>query len=155
MEKKLVAMAGAAFMPVFELLYGVDKTAKSFMLAIALFIILDWLAGVRAAKKDKSYGSRYGLDGLFRSFFILLLPAGGHMLDNVFGLEGIVFGLFAIGILYHHAQSMTANAIRAGWGDHFPQWILNPLLQWVRSELEQKIARATGRQVENKGDGTE
>ncbi len=125
----------------------------SIMSAILLFVVLDWLTGTRAAKKDLSYASKYGLDGLFRTFFILLLPAGGHMLDNVFGLSGVVFGLLSIGILYHIAQSMTANAIRAGWGDFFPQWILQPLLNWVRSELEQKIARAIDRQPANKGDG--
>ncbi|MDG0876475.1 hypothetical protein L5D93_30310 [Paenibacillus thiaminolyticus] len=29
---------------------------------------MDWLSGIRAAKLDNTYGSRYGLDGVDRTF---------------------------------------------------------------------------------------
>lgn len=149
MQKKqfIASSIGAVLVPAFEFLYGAGEAVFTIMVAILFFIAMDWLSGIRAAKKDDTYASKYGFDGVFRTFFILLLPAGGHLLDMVFKLPGVVFGLFSIGILYHVVQSMTANAIRAGWGEFFPDWIVKPLLAWVRSELEQKLQRATSRQT--------
>lgn len=43
---------------------------------------------------------------------------------------------------------MTANAIRAGWGNYFPDWILTKITNWVRDEIEAKIARAEKRKEE-------
>ena len=80
---------------------------------------MDWISGVRAAKKDETYASEYGIDGIFRTFFILLLP--------------------------HTIQSLTANAIRAGWGRWFPEWLLNKLADWVKEEIESKISRSESR----------
>lgn len=87
------------------------------MAALMFFIAMDWISGVRAAKKDNIYGSKYGIDGVFRTFFMLLLPAGGHLLDAVLSSPGVVFGMLVAGLLYHVLQSMTANAVRAGWAD--------------------------------------
>src|SRR5690554_5559253 len=113
----LAALTGAILVPVFEFLYGEGDVVKYLMTALLFFIVMDWISGIRAAKKDHSYGSKYGIDGVFRTFFILLLPAGGHLLDKVLGSPGVVFGMLGAGILYHVIQSMTANAIRAGWGE--------------------------------------
>ncbi|HZH60694.1 MAG TPA: hypothetical protein VEY70_14195 [Metabacillus sp.] len=44
-----------------------------------------------------------------------------------FGTKGIIFGALGTGVLYHIIQSMTANAIRAGWGEFFPEWILTKI----------------------------
>ncbi|MCY9706600.1 hypothetical protein M5X00_27600 [Paenibacillus alvei] len=52
-----------------------------------------------------------------RTFFILLLPCGGHLLDVMFGLPGLVFGAIALSTLYHVLQSMIANSIGSGWND--------------------------------------
>lgn len=101
-------------MPVFEFLYGVGPAVTSIMSALIFFIVLDWISGSSAAREDNMYASKYGIDGIFRTFFMLLLPAGGHLLDVVIGLPGVLFGVFAIGLLYHTIKSMTANAIRAG-----------------------------------------
>ncbi|WP_256253005.1 phage holin family protein [Paenibacillus sp. UNC496MF] len=144
-QNGLAAFVGALGVPAFEFLYGTGRAVTTIVVALVFFIAMDWLSGTRAAKKDMTYASKYGLDGLFRTFFILLLPAGGHLLDQVLGADGIIFGIFSFGVLYHTLQSMTANALRAGWADYFPEWIIEPVLKWVRSELEQKIQRATGR----------
>ncbi|MED5017943.1 phage holin family protein [Paenibacillus chibensis] len=148
--KMIFSILGAIFVPVFDFLYGQSDSVVGIMTALLFFIILDWLSGVRAAKKDNTYASRYGLDGVARTFFILLLPAGGHFLDVIFGLPGIIFGALAIGALYHIVQSMTANAIRAGWGDWLPIPVLNAVIDWVKSELEKKIKRAESRREEVK-----
>lgn len=141
-------LVGAIAVPVFEYLYGESEVAKYLMTALLFFIVMDWISGVRSAKKDSSYASKYGIDGVFRTFFILLLPAGGHLLDKVLGIPGVIFGALAIGVLYHVLQSMTANAIRAGWGSHVPEWILTKLTDWVKEELESKLARSEKRKKE-------
>lgn len=146
-QKIMASIVGAVFAPIFEFLYGEGEVVMYTMTALFFFLVMDWISGTRASKKDKTYGSEYGIDGLFRSFFLLLLPAGGHLLDKIFGAPGIVFGLLAAGLLYHIIQSMTANSIRAGWGKWVPDWILTQLTEWVKSEIEAKMARATERRM--------
>lgn len=148
----IASIVGAFFVPVFEFFYGESDIVKALMTALLFFIVMDWITGTRASKKDKTYASKYGIDGIFRTFFILLLPAGGHLLDIAFGLPGILFGALAIGVLYHILQSMTANAIRAGWGEYFPEWILTRITNWVKEELESKLSRAEARKNERIGE---
>lgn len=136
---------GAAALPVFEFLYGAGETVVAAVIALAFFILMDWLSGSRASKKDNSYGSKYGIDGIFRTFFMLLLPAGGHFLDVLFKLPGVLFGLLVAGLLYHIIQSMTANAVRAGWADWLPINVLNAIIKWVGAELDKKVQRAVER----------
>ncbi|WP_405176367.1 phage holin family protein [Paenibacillus sp. FSL H8-0261] len=147
MTKSQIAAStvGAVLIPTFDFLYGEADAVVTIMVALLFFIIMDWLSGIRAAKKDNTYASKYGIDGVFRTFFMLLLPAGGHLLDMVFGLPGAIFGALSIGTLYHVLQSMTANSIRAGWGDSLPLPILEVVLKWVGSELDKKVKRAASR----------
>lgn len=136
---------GAIFLPAFEFFYGAGEAVVTSMIALTFFILLDWISGTRASKKDNSYASKYGIDGVARTLFMLLLPAGGHLLDQVFSLPGILFGALTAGLLYHVINSMTANAIRAGWGDWLPITVLEALLKWVGSELDKKVQRAAQR----------
>lgn len=87
----IAAAFGAFLVPFFEYLYGEGEVVLSLMAALVFFVAMDWITGVRASKKENSYGSKYGIDGVFRSFFILLLPAGGHLLDKVIGSPGTNF----------------------------------------------------------------
>ena len=151
-EKGFAAAVGGFLLPVFEFLYGPGPAVLATVTALAFFIGLDWLSGSRAARKDGTYASHYGIDGVFRTFFMLLLPAGGHLLDVVLGSPGIIFGIFSAGLLYHTIKSMTANAIRAGWGDWIPAWLLEKLSEWVRSEIEAKLNRAMKRKEERSGE---
>lgn len=123
--KYVASLAGAFLLLAFEFFYGNGEAVIMTMVAFLFFIALDWISGIRAVKKDDTYASKYGIDGGFRTFFMLLLPAGGHMLDVVLNLPGIVFGILAFGLLYHVVQSMTANCLRAGWGDWIPIPVLN------------------------------
>jgi phage-related holin len=138
---------GGALLPVFSYFYGSDEVVKASMVALTFFIVMDWISGISAARKDRTYSSKYGIDGVFRSFFMLLLPAGGHLLDKAFSLPNIAFGVLATGLLYHTIKSMTANVVRTGWADWVPVTVLNWLLKWIGSELEQKLARAAERKV--------
>lgn len=143
--KYVVSTAGAFLVPAFEFFYGGGDAVTAIMSAVVFFIVMDWISGIRAAKKDDTYASRYGIDGVVRTLFMLMLPAGGHLLDVVFNLPGIIFGALAFGLLYHVLQSMTANSIRAGWSDWLPLPVLNALIKWVKSELDKKIQRAESR----------
>lgn len=142
---------GVITVPFISHLYGDSKIVLPIMVALVFFIFMDWLSGISAARKDNSYSSKYGLSGIPRTIFILLFPAGGHLLDQALGLPDFLFGLFAFGVLYHTLQSMGANVIRAGWGDYIPNWILDKVLKWVKSELESKLERAATRR-ERKGE---
>lgn len=141
----LAVLSGAILMPIFEFMYGIGEAVMYTMTALLFFLVMDWIAGIRASKKDGTYASKYGIDGVFRSFFILLLPAGGHLLDKILGAPGVLFGLLAFGVLYHIIQSMTANSIRAGWGAWVPAGILNKITDWVQAELEAKLTRSQQR----------
>lgn len=123
------SLFGAIIVPTFEILYGTGEYVKPIMTALFFFILMDWLSGVRAAKKDNTYASIYGIDGIFRTFFIIALPAGGHLLDKIVNSPGIIFGMLAFGVLYHVLQSMTANVIRAGWTTHVPDKVLTWLVE--------------------------
>ncbi|MCJ8008129.1 phage holin family protein [Lederbergia wuyishanensis] len=144
-ERLLAGLLGSVLVPMFEYLYGTSETVMYTMSALLFFTTMDWISGTRASKKDKTYASKYGIDGIFRTFFILLLPAGGHLLDMIFGAPGIIFGLLSFGVLYHIIQSMTANSIRAGWGEWVPEWLLSKLTNWVKEEIESKLARSEKR----------
>lgn len=139
------------FLPAFEFIYGAGEAVITSMIALTFFIIMDWISGTRASKKDNSYASQYGIDGVARTLFMLLLPAGGHLLDQLFSLPGILFGALTAGLLYHVINSMTANAIRAGWGNWLPITILEALLKWVGSELDKKVHRAAQRGGDTEG----
>lgn len=143
--KVISGVIGSFIAPIFGFLYGEGIVALYSMLALAVFILLDWIAGSRAAKKDDSYASNYGIDGVFRTFFMLILPIGGHFIDMIFNLPPVFFGLLVGGLLYHTIQSVTANAIRAGWGAWIPDWALKKITEWVKSEIESKANRSLER----------
>lgn len=147
-DRTIAAVTGGFLVPTFEFLYGGGPAVISAMTALVFFIAMDWLSGWSAAKKDGSYASHYGIDGISRTFFMLLLPAGGHLLDVALGLPGVLFGVFAGGLIYHTIKSMTANSVRAGWADWLPIAILEKVTEWVQSEIESKLDRALKRKSE-------
>ncbi|WP_027085392.1 phage holin family protein [Cohnella panacarvi] len=144
-EQIAASSIGAIALPIFEFIYGEGTAVMFSVFALAFFILLDWLSGSRASRKDNTYASHYGIDGVFRTFFMLLLPAGGHMIDVVFGIPGVVFGILVVGLLHHTIKSMTANAVRAGWAEWLPISLLEKLTAWVQSEIDSKIDRAVKR----------
>lgn len=135
---------GAVFLSLFHFLYG-EGPAR--YLAITLYFLLigmDWLAGYRASKIDGSYASEYGIDGGFRTAFIILMPAIGHLADSIMGTPGVAFGFLTAAFGLHIWKSMTANVIRAGWEKWVPGWAMNA----VSEEFEHKVSRAMKRRLE-------
>jgi hypothetical protein len=152
-QKFASSVIGGFLTSAFAFFYGSGVVVIYGMLALVFFIGLDWIAGIRASEKDDTYASKYGRDAVFRTFFMILLPAGGHILDVWFQLPvPAIFGLLVGGLLLHTIKSMTANVVRAGWGEWVPAWMLERLVSWVQSEIESKTQRALQRQAERSGD---
>ncbi|GAA4865098.1 hypothetical protein GCM10023310_50750 [Paenibacillus vulneris] len=137
---------GAYFMTCFQFLYG-DEPVKYLVLTLyVLLIVMDWIAGYRASLKDGSYASEYGIDGAFRSLFLLFVPAAGHLVDQIIGMPMVAFGFLTGAAGLHIWKSMTANTVRAGWDKWVPVWVMNA----VADEIEHKMARAAKRVEEKK-----
>lgn len=123
-----------------------------FVFILLSAIAFDWMGALAAAKKDGSYGSAYGIQGIMRLAVMLALPAWGSAMDHILGTPNVLFFMFWGGILFHTLISMSANFKRAGWNVWIPTWAID----WVASEIEAKIKRAESRSqiTIDKGDGT-
>ncbi|WP_054028142.1 phage holin family protein [Bacillus sp. FJAT-28004] len=146
-EGKTIATAlGAVLAPWVSLIYGDGRVIP---VAILLFVIaLDWITGIAAARKDKTYSSQYGIrEGLPRTLFLLAIPAFANLLDALMSMPGLFFYAITLGIVYHTWQSLTANAYRAGWGN----WIPKAVMAHIESELKAKVDRASKRGADNEG----
>ncbi|ERI10838.1 toxin secretion/phage lysis holin [Aneurinibacillus aneurinilyticus ATCC 12856] len=137
----LFGMAGSTFIPVFHFLYGEGITRYVAMILYTLVIVMDWIGGYRASKIDGSYASEYGIAGGFRTAFLLLMPAVGHLIDVILSMPGVAFGFLTVAFGQHIWKSMTANVIRAGWDKWVPEWAMVR----VSDELDHKVARARER----------
>jgi toxin secretion/phage lysis holin len=134
-------MIGATLAPILELIYGKDHTLV--VLLLILIIIHDWIMGIAASIKDKTYSSEYGIKGIFRTIYICLYPALGNFVDYVLGTPGFLFHAITFGLCYHYWKSGVANAARAG----LDKWIPEHLIKLVESEIQAKAMRAMERQT--------
>ncbi|WDI05089.1 phage holin family protein (plasmid) [Paenibacillus urinalis] len=133
------ATIGGVFGSIVETVYGGGEERK-FMIAIyAFFIFMDWISGIAASKKDGSYSSEYGINGVLRTLFILCFPAAANMLDYVLNTPGVIFYFVTTGLIFHTFNSLTANSVRAGW----EKWIPNSIINFVQSEIENKSNRSS------------
>lgn len=133
-ENGWAATIGAVATPLFQYLYGTDR--MDILVLLFCMICLDWITGVRASKKDKTYSSEYGLSRIPRTLFLFALPAIANLLDKVMGTPGFLFYGVTFGLIYHTWNSLAANAHRAGWP--MPKSIVN----LVGSEIKAKAERA-------------
>lgn len=119
--------------------------------ALSFAIAFDWAGAIAAAKKDGSYASQYGIQGVIRTAVMILLPFWGRLLDKALSTPGFFFYLLTGGLLFHTLISMTANFKRAGWDRWIPVWAID----WIASEIEAKIKRSESRVqiVKNKKQG--
>lgn len=151
-EPATFSLLGLIFYPIFEFLYGEGEARIIIVCLIALLIIMDWIAGSNASEKDGSYASEYGINGMWRTLFILMVPITGNFIDQIVGLSyGLFFGIFSFGLMYHIGKSATANAIRCGWANWLPIGIFEAVLGWAKNEIDHKVARATQRNKEKQG----
>ncbi|WP_309119218.1 phage holin family protein [Paenibacillus sp.] len=138
-DNAVVAFFGAYVGPFFDIVYGPERT--SVILALYVVILLDWITGIAAARREEAYSSEYGVSGIFRTIFLLAFPALGNVLDHAFGTPGLLFYAVTFGLIYHTYISLTANAARAGWSKYIPQAVL----KYVTAEIKAKADRAAGK----------
>lgn len=136
-----IGSVGAFLMPIFTFLYGKGPTALLWMFVYGLLIATDWISGYRASRVDGSYASEYGIEGAYRTAYLLIVPVLAHKADLIIGTPNIIFGFTLLTFGAHIWRSMTANVYRAGWD----KWIPIPVLNWVADEIEHKTARAQKR----------
>jgi phage-related holin len=148
-ESTTVASIGAILSPYIVFFYGTGRT--DVMAALAIVTLLDWITGIAASIKDKTYTSQYGISGILRTLVVFMFPAMANFLDNAFGTPGFLFYGVTFGLIYHTWQSMTANAARTGWNKFIPKQILD----FVGSEIEAKARRSMDRSQQIKLPETE
>jgi toxin secretion/phage lysis holin len=138
-SKMFAAGLGAVMAPWIELIYGEGRLIPIVLLLVA--IMLDWITGIAASQKDKTYSSEYGRHGILRTIFMLTFPILANLLDLMLGTPGLFFYAVILGLIYHTWQSLTANAFRAGWG----RWIPDLVIEHIDSELKAKMERSINR----------
>jgi toxin secretion/phage lysis holin len=148
-SKAAAVAVGGIIGPWIDLFYGNGRLLPILLLIIVIFI--DWITGVAAAHKDRTYSSDYGLrKGLPRTLFLLALPIVANLMDTMISSPGLFFYAITLGMIYHTWQSLTANALRAGWG----KWIPTSVFSLIESELKAKTERAQKRAEEAKDNDT-
>jgi phage-related holin len=140
-ETGVIASIGAASGPILTKLYGEGRTA----ILILFFVVIlhDWVMGIWASIKDKTYSSEYGIKGVFRTLYICTYPALGNLIDLVLGTPGFLFHAVTFGLIYHYWKSGMANATRAG----LDKWIPDFVTKLIESEIRAKAIRAMERQT--------
>lgn len=144
----LAGVIGAFFMSIFTFMYGDSQLAIAGMTIYMFLIVTDWISGYRASKLDGSYSSEYGIQGAYRTVYLLLIPALAHLVDEIMNTPNIVFGFILIAFGQHIWNSMTANVYRAGWG----KWVPISVLERVSEEIKHKEARARERKIKKEKD---
>ena len=140
---KVFGLLGAFVSSAFSFFYGSGR--ELIITTLLLLMVMDWITGIVAAKKDGVYTSAYGIEGVLRSIVLLMYPALGNLFDNILQTPGpgIIFYTITFGLLYHIGQSMTANAVRCKWD----KWIPSKILDIVWSEVHAKTVRTEERQA--------
>lgn len=157
--KAFIAILGGFTVPFFQYLFGEGETRTIMIALLMILIVMDWIAGSQASEKDGSYASEYGIQGVYRTVFIIMLPVVGNLADRIlidyistlqihlfgFIIPFTFFGLLLFGLYWHISKSAVANAVRAGWANWLPVSWIEFLLNWVKNEIENKAARAIKR----------
>ena len=105
--KTLCAVLGAALGYVFGDWDG-------FVLALIIFIVIDYVTGVISAVCNKKLSSAVGFHGILKKIFILLLVGMGNILDGVLGLGGVIRSAVIFFYIANEGISIIENAANIG-----------------------------------------
>ena len=136
---------GATALGIINFMYGSGIT----LTAICIFagmVVLDWISGRAASKRDGSLASEYGINGAYRIAFTMGILFLAYRVDVALNLPYITFGYFIVNFGEPMWRSLTANVHRAGWNVWIPESVLNR----VADEIAHKNARANKRLEERK-----
>lgn len=105
--KAVCAFIGAALGYVFGAWDG-------FILALILFIGIDYITGVICAICSKKLSSEIGFRGLLKKIVILLMVAVGNVVDSILGLGGVIRSAVIFFYLANEGISIIENAAILG-----------------------------------------
>jgi phage-related holin len=149
-NNSIAAVISACFGTFVSTVYGVEPNRKIAIAILLMLIIMDWISGIAASRKDGTYASQYGINvATLRTIYVLCFPALGNLLDVWLETPGpgIIFLGITGGLIYHYWQSMTANAYRAGW----ERWIPDRVIKHVEAEIKAKEVRAEKEKKKREG----
>lgn len=138
-----ISATGSIALSVINFMYGTGVTLTAAGIFGAI-LALDWLSGRAASKRDGTMASEYGINGAYRSAFMIGILALAYRVDMALGLPYVLFAYFLLNFGLPTWKSMTANVFRAGW----EVWIPQAVLLRVADEIEHKTARANKRLAE-------
>ena len=103
------------------------------LIALLIFVVLDYITGVMCAVVDHKLSSEIGFKGIFRKVLIFALVGVGHVLDvNVIGTGSILRTAIVFFYLSNEGVSLLENAAHLGL----------PVPQKLKAVLEQLHDRA-------------
>ncbi|MFJ5713103.1 phage holin family protein [Neobacillus sp. NPDC093127] len=136
----LTGTVGAFFDAVFEA-KGFEKMHMYIAALLAIVVGLDYVVGVRVAKKNDTYKSSVGNDAVIRDGLIFAVVAMAWIFDQLLNTGAFVFAVLAFAFIYHNSQSFAANLYVLGWDKYFPMW----LFKILKSEINAKIKKYSDR----------
>lgn len=85
-----------------------------FILALIVFIVIDYITGVICAVCSKKLSSEIGFRGILKKIFILLMVGVANILDGVTGLGGVIRSAVIFFYLANEGISIIENAANIG-----------------------------------------
>lgn len=85
-----------------------------FILALIVFIVIDYITGVICAVCSKKLSSEIGFRGILKKIFILLMVGVANILDGVTGLGGVIRSAVIFFYLANEGISILENAANIG-----------------------------------------
>ncbi len=85
-----------------------------FILALIIFIVIDYVTGVICAVCNKQLSSEIGFKGILKKIFILLMVGVANILDGIMGLGGIIRSAVIFFYIANEGISIVENAAVLG-----------------------------------------
>ena len=124
----LFSAVGAAFS---FLVGGLDKL----LMALLVFVVIDYATGLIAAWKTATLDSKKGFDGIKRKVVMLVIVIMAHWIDvSLFGVS-TCRSMVIFAYLGNEGLSIIENLDRMGYGEYIPAFIREKLVQ-LRKEKE-------------------
>ena len=103
------------------------------IIALVVFVVLDYITGLMCAVVDKKLSSEVGFKGIFKKIMIFALVGVGHMLDSaVIGTGSVLRTAMIFFYLSNEGVSLVENAAHLGL----------PVPEKLKAVLEQLHDRA-------------
>jgi len=113
------------------------------MIALVVFMTLDYITGVMCGIVDRKLSSEVGFKGIFRKALILIIVGIGHIIDTqVIGNGSALRGAIICYYLSNEGVSILENAAHLGLP--VPETMKNILIQLHGKEEERKGDESDG-----------